>query len=66
MGNSFEQEMAIAEAEIRAAKARKEAALLKATAEQKGCREPVCPGPRMSRDGGCPMGWAGSCRRLKR
>jgi hypothetical protein len=53
---------AIAKAHMRAAQAALEASLLAQSNTERGCTEPTCPGPRAHPQGGCPMGWAGSCQ----
>jgi hypothetical protein len=65
MTDSLARAEAIAQAKIEAANAQLRATLLEQPAAARGCSEDTCPGPRASQTGGCPMGWAGSCRRAR-
>jgi hypothetical protein len=55
---------AIARAQLKAAQAQLHAVLLAQPDNVRGCSDPHCPGPGAS-SGGCPMGYAGSCRRTR-
>lgn len=64
--NTLESELKLAEAEEKAAHARREVALLRSNAIDRECDDPECPGPKISKRDRCPMGYAGSCRMKRR